>query len=140
MNRIVHVLDIAAPREAVYAAITTRDGLAGWWTTKVDTDGRKGSTIKFRFRGDFNPEMLITRLDDLAAVGWTCTGGHANWLDNTFRFELRGSSKGTSLRFTQVYARELDLDTYGTYNFNWGYYLDSLTMLVEKGTGKPFQA
>ena len=37
-------------------------------------------------------------------------------------------------------TRELSDDAYGTYNFNWGYYLESLRLLGETGTGKPFQA
>ena len=32
----------------------------------------------------------------------------------------------TRLRFTQDYAVELSDDDYGIYNFNWGYYLESL--------------
>jgi uncharacterized protein YndB with AHSA1/START domain len=140
MKTIIHVVDIAASRKKVYDAITTREGLAGWWSTKVNGGEAKGSTIKFIFAADFNPDMLVTRLEEPNVVGWTCTGGHANWQDNAFLFELRESDKGTSLRFTQTYARELDLDVYGTYNFNWGFYLDSLAMLVEKGKGKPFKA
>jgi hypothetical protein len=27
---------------------------------------------------------------------------------------------------------------YGTYNFNWGYYLNSLKRLCEEGVGTPF--
>jgi uncharacterized protein YndB with AHSA1/START domain len=140
MKQIIHVVDIAAPRKKVYEAIATREGLAGWWSTKVTGGQELGSTIKFVFVGDFNPNMLVTRLEEPTIVAWTCTGGHSNWQDNTFLFELRESNKGTSLRFTQTYARELELDVYGTYNFNWGFYLDSLTMLVEKGKGKPFEA
>jgi len=37
-------------------------------------------------------------------------------------------------------AVELADDYYGVYNFNWGYYLESLRLLCVTGTGKPFQA
>ena len=56
------------------------------------------------------------------------------------RFELEEKGTGTVVRFWQNYARELSDDAYGTYNFNWGYYLESLRLLGETGTGKPFQA
>src|SRR5262249_28032029 len=46
----------------------------------------------------------------------------------------------TGLTFVQVYAQELSDEVYGTYNFNWGYYLGSLKSLCETGTGTPFQA
>jgi hypothetical protein len=44
----------------------------------------------------------------------------------------------TRLRFWQEYAVELADDYYGVYNFNWGYYLESLRLLCVTGTGKPF--
>ena len=44
------------------------------------------------------------------------------------------------VRFWQGYARELSDDDYGTYNFNWRYYLESLRLFSNTGSGKPFQA
>ena len=67
--------------------------------------------------------------------------GHEPWKDNTFRFELFRLDDGrTRLRFWQHYAVELEDDYYGIYNFNWGYYLESLRLLCTTGTGKPFPA
>ena len=43
------------------------------------------------------------------------------------------------MRFWQHYARELDDDSYGIYNYNWGYYLESLRLLCETRAGKPFE-
>ena len=42
--------------------------------------------------------------------------------------------------FAQDYARELSDEVYGIYNFNWGYYLNSLKQYCEKGVGVPFVA
>jgi quinol monooxygenase YgiN/uncharacterized protein YndB with AHSA1/START domain len=136
VRTIVHTVEINGTREAVHAALTTIDGLAGWWTPTVAGNPVAGGVIDFTFGGDFNPDM---RVDDADAdkVAWTCVGGHDNWAANVFTFELRGTAP-VRLRFTQQYARELEIDVYGTYNFNWGYYLDSLRMLVETGNGKPF--
>ena len=38
------------------------------------------------------------------------------------------------------YAVELDDDAYGIYNFNWGYYLESLRLYCTTGMGQPFPA
>jgi hypothetical protein len=72
-------------------------------------------------------------------VRWRCVAGHEPWLDNTFRFEIAGAAP-TQLMFRHDYARELSDVAYATYNFNWGYYLESLRRLLETGQGKPFQA
>jgi uncharacterized protein YndB with AHSA1/START domain len=72
------VVDINVPRAKVYEALTTQKGLLGWWTTKVETDGKQGSVIDFTFEGDFNPDMRITQFKEPEVVGWTGVGGHDN--------------------------------------------------------------
>ena len=52
---------------------------------------------------------------------------------------LREAAGERSVQFVQQYAQELDDNTYGTYNFNWGYYLGSLKQFCETGTGTPFE-
>jgi uncharacterized protein YndB with AHSA1/START domain len=141
MRTIHHVLDIDAPAWSVWRALTERDGLAGWWSTRLGMDpAAAGASIRFTFDGDFNPVMQITALDEGRELRWRCTGGHQNWQDNTFTFELvpLGDDR-TRLRFTQDYAVELSDDDYGVYNFNWGYYLESLRLLCTTGTGKPYE-
>ena len=139
MKTILHTVHIHASPPTVFEALTTRAGVTGWWTTEADLDPGVGGIIRFEFRGDFNPRMEQTRLVDGQLVEWRCVEGHPNWQDNTFEFVIRDADRGTSLRFVQHYAQELDDDTYGTYNFNWGYYLGSLKKLCETGSGTPFE-
>jgi len=142
MRTIHHVLDIDAAPAGVWSALTEAEGLAGWWSTKVDTElAAVGTRIRFTFAGDFNPVMEITSIAEPTALEWRCIEGHTNWDDNTFEFELVPLHDGrTRLRFTQNYATELSDDDYGVYNFNWGFYLESLRLLCVTGTGKPFSA
>ena len=57
-----------------------------------------------------------------------------------FRFRVAAAGEHRSrLRFWQEYAVELADDYYGVYNFNWGYYLESLRLLCVTDTGKPYQ-
>jgi hypothetical protein len=98
-----------------------------------------GELVRWTFAGDFNPVMKITELNPPSVLEWECISGHTNWQDNHFRFELASLNPNrTRLRFWQHYATELSDDDYGTYNFNWGYYLESLRALCAVGTGKPF--
>ena len=140
MKKILHVVTIKSPRETVYKAITMQKGLASWWSTKVTVENGVGGVADFTFGGDFNPDMKVTKLEDNKAVHWMCVSGHDNWQDNTFSFELSDTEEGTMLMFTQIYAQELDDVTYGVYNYNWGYYLDSLREYLEDGKGKPYPA
>lgn len=139
MKTIIHTVHIHSPREVVYKALTTEEGVTGWWTTKATLHPGVGGVIEFTFVGDFNPHMSQLALAEGERVAWRCVAGHTNWLSNTFTFALRNVGGEPSLQFVQEYAQELDDDTYGTYNFNWGYYLGSLKALCEKGAGTPFE-
>jgi Activator of Hsp90 ATPase homolog 1-like protein len=138
MKQIIHAVHIHAAPSDVFQALTTAEGLRRWWTTQVQAEEREGGVISFTFTGDFNPRMKQTRLDLDLRVEWLCVAGHSNWQDNTFSFALEERKGETLLMFSQGYARELSDEVYGTYNFNWGYYLNSLKLLCEKGAGVPF--
>jgi uncharacterized protein YndB with AHSA1/START domain len=140
LKKIIHFLRIHAAPAAVYRALTTEEGLTSWWSNSARVEPGLGGVIDFRFAGDFNPDMKVTRLDENQRVEWKCVAGHDNWQDNTFLFDLRDANGETDLMFVQVYAQELSDEVYGTYNFNWGYYLGSLKQLCETGIGMPFQS
>lgn len=141
MKKILHVFDVKVSKDKVFAALTTQRGLASWWTTDVIAENGVGGKIEFHFGGaaDFHPKMEVTQLEADQAVRWKCIGGHDNWLDNTFSFTIKKHDAGTRVTFTQDYARELSDDDYGIYNFNWGYYLESLRLYCEKGEGQPYR-
>ena len=140
MRKILHFVHVRAPVTKVYAALTTEKGLAGWWSTRVRARPEVGSVADFTFLEGFNPDMEITALEPDRRVEWRCVGGHDNWRDNTFSFALDERDGGTGLMFVQHYARELDDETYGNYNYNWGFYLLSLKKLCETGSGTPHRA
>jgi hypothetical protein len=116
--------------------------MASWWSTKVDApDASVGTLVRWTFAGDFNPVMEILEVEESQNLVWRCADGHVPWQDSTFRFQIEATGANrTRLRFWQDYAVELADDYYATYNFNWGYYLESLRLLCSTGTGRPFRA
>jgi uncharacterized protein YndB with AHSA1/START domain len=142
MRTVHHLFEIAAPRETVFRSLTTAPGLAAWWTTEVNADEvAVGATIRFTFRGPFSPRMRITELDPPAGVAWGGIGGHDAWGRATaIRFRLDAADGGTLVRFWHQLGPATGDDTLAGVNFNWGYYLDSLRLACETGSGKPFRA
>ncbi len=141
MKTILHLSDVAASPEKVFAALISTDGLAAWWTTKVTGDASADGVIEFTFGEDgFDPDMQVVELEPPSLVAWQCVGGVEQWADNNFRFELEDRDGATRVRFRQDYATELSDDDYAIYNYNWGYYIESLRLYCETGTGKPFAA
>ncbi|MGW1895766.1 SRPBCC family protein [Streptomyces sp. NPDC002004] len=140
MRTILHVVVTKASRSALYEALTTQEGLAGWWTTGVSAMPVIGSVISFRFTGDFHPEMKIMKLDPDTEIDWICVGGHDPWDDARFVFGLSDLPDGsTRLRFRQEYAQEPSDDAFGTDNFAWAHALVSLRRYAETGIGRPFR-
>ena len=140
MKQIIHVFDVKAPRERVYEALTTAEGLRGWWTRDLDADIRVGGRINFRFANVFHPVMEVVNLDPGRRVEWKCVAGEKDWQDNRFVFAMEDRGGMTLVSFLQDYALELSDEVYGRFNFNWGYYLGSLKKLCETGQGFPFSA
>jgi uncharacterized protein YndB with AHSA1/START domain len=138
-NMVHHVFEIASPPETVFDALTTTVGLAGWWNTTARASARSvGGLISVSFDG-FSPQMQVTRIDPPRSLTWQGLGPNPAWGDsNTLRVELEATQDGTVVHFWHELGAELN--DFGTTNFNWGYYLDSLRLLCETGAGKPFRA
>lgn len=46
---IERAMKLSASRSDVWRALTTEDGLAGWWADRVEVDLRPGGTMRFHF-------------------------------------------------------------------------------------------
>lgn len=141
MKTIHHVFDMDAAAASAWAALAEPGQMSGWWTTQVTSPPPViGTRVHWSFTDDFSPVMEIIALDPGTELQWRCVSGHQPWQDSRFRFQLVDLGDGQAkVRFWQEYAVELADDYYGVYNYNWGYYLESLRLLCTTGTGKPFR-
>ena len=72
--------------EKVYDALTTVDGLAGWWTADTRGSGDVGGVLEFRFLpGGFDMEVLETRPSE--RVVWRVVDGPEEWVGTTVGLE-----------------------------------------------------
>jgi uncharacterized protein YndB with AHSA1/START domain len=143
VRHILHVLDVQTPRAEVWDALTTRVGLAGWWTRDVRSEEHPavGDPIAFHFADLFHPVMkVIDKVPDERLAWKGIAKVEPAWLDSTFTFRLEPRGKLTTVTFSQTYAHDITDEEYGRFNYNWGYYLCSLKRLCETGEGHPFEA
>ena len=87
---VTHTEFIKAPRERVYDAFATADGLDGWFTRGSRVDARPGGEIYFRW-ADWGPEKNI----NMDATGRVIEAKRPE----RFVYEWPGDEKGT---FTTV--------------------------------------
>jgi uncharacterized protein YndB with AHSA1/START domain len=136
-HSIKHLFHIAAPRAKVYEAITTIQGLSGWWTRQTAGDGKAGGVLEFRFGPQYLNTMKVKELKPNESVTWECTGDAEEWIGTVFTFRLDENEGKTRVRFEQANWKN-NSDFYAACNFSWGRYLVSLRNLCEKGKGDPF--
>lgn len=110
---------IAADRERVFDAITTREGIDGWWGPALAAEPKKGSVVELDHSlGDLF-RFEVTELVPNERVVWTCVSAFddpsnpaSEWRGQRLTFELAprqpepllGAARDvTVLRFTQTW-------------------------------------
>ncbi|MEE1944728.1 SRPBCC domain-containing protein [Pedobacter sp. KR3-3] len=134
---ICHRLLIGAPVEKVYWALTTQEGLAGWWTPDTTAKPEIGSVSRFGFGPDYFKEMEVTELKPYHLVKWRCLKAFEDWIGTTLTFELEPHQKGCTLLFHhdgwEAYTPE-----FASCSFDWALFFRSLKFLCETGKGFPY--
>ena len=136
MVDILHRVGVekASPTE-VYEALTTVDGLAGWWTDRTTGDPEVGGTLEFRFiPGGFDMEVVETRPAE--HVRWRVADGPEEWIGTTIDWKLRQDGDYTIVLFTHRDWKEPGEFMHHC-STKWGQFLMSLKSLVETGVGQP---
>jgi hypothetical protein len=119
----------------VYKALTTREGLAGWWTIDTQGESKVGGILQFRFRaGGF--DMKVLELDPARRVLWQVVDGPAEWIGTKVSFELRQESDWTLVFFRHQGWKEPVEFMYHC-STKWAVFLLSLKSLLETGKGAP---
>jgi len=136
MVDILHRVGITAPQTAVYEALTTPDGLAGWWTEDTSGDGATGGVLEFRFPpfGGFDMKVLDTQPGE--HVLWEVIDGPEEWVGTQITWDLRTEEEYTIVMFTHRGWRE-PVEFMHHCSTKWATFLLSLKALVEAGEGSP---
>jgi uncharacterized protein YndB with AHSA1/START domain len=136
MVDILHRVGVKSPRpDEVYAALTTVDGLAGWWTDDTSGDAGVGGVLRFRFPpGGFDMEVVEQRPGE--RVSWKVVDGPVEWVGTTIDWDLRQDGDWTIVLFRHGGWAE-PVEFMHHCSTKWATYLMSLKALVETGTGAP---
>ena len=136
MVDILHRIGVTSSPDDVYAALTTVDGLAGWWTEDTEGDGDVGGVIRFRF-GDLGGfDMKVMDVQPAELVLWEVVDGPEEWIGTQVRFELKQEEDFTIVLFSHAGWRE-PVEFMHHCSTKWATFLMSLKRLVETGAGEP---
>jgi uncharacterized protein YndB with AHSA1/START domain len=135
MVDILHRICVKSSPDEVYQALTTTDGLAGWWATDTHGEGQVGGVLQFRFvAGGF--DMNVVELDQAKRVLWEVIDGPEEWIGTRVSWELKEESDQTTVLFKHLGWRE-PVEFMHHCSTKWAMFLMSLKSLLETGTGSP---
>jgi uncharacterized protein YndB with AHSA1/START domain len=125
----------SASPDDVYAALTTLEGLSGWWATDTKGQTEVGGILRFRFEpGGFDMKVLESKPAE--SVLWEVIDGPAEWIGTTVRWDLKQVGDYTIVLFAHEGWKEPVEFMYHC-STKWATFLVSLKQLVETGTGAP---
>ena len=141
MADIIHRVGIKAPISKVYEALSTVEGIAGWWTRHTSGSSKIGETIGVRFHSVDGKEigsmtMEVKALDPNKKVQWRFTSGPEEWVGTDVIFSLSQEGNYTIVLFGHKNWRAANVFT-SHCSMKWATFLLSLRELVETGKGKP---
>lgn len=141
MADIIHRVGIKAPLQEVYQALSTVEGIAGWWTKDTSGMSQVGETIVVRFVSPEGTElgsmnMVVKALDPGKKVHWNFTAGPEEWIGTDVIFDLHEEGEHTIVLFAHRNWKE-EVEFMAHCSMKWGVFMLSLKELVETGKGKP---
>ncbi len=141
MADILHKVGIkSSSLDDVYQALTTRDGLSGWWTINTQGESKVGGTLRFRFSaggvdvGGF--EMKVLELNPAKRVLWQVADGPAEWIGTKISFDLKQEGEYVIVLFKHQDWNE-PVEFMHHCSTKWAIFLMSLKSLLETGKGTP---
>ncbi len=137
MVDILHRVGAKASPEDVYAALTTIDGLASWWTEDTKGEDKVGGVIEFRFGEAGGFDMLVLEAQPAECVLWEVVDGPEEWIGTQVRLELKQEEGFTIVLFSHEGWKE-PVEFMHHCSTRWATFLMSLKAMVETGKGEPW--
>jgi len=129
---------VEAQPDALFDALTTLTGLAGWWT-EVTGSGHADGELRFFF-GSADPCIMHVDEAGPSSVVWTTTKCDflTDWVGTRLAFTITPLDVDLSELHFRHYGMTPELDCHDFCTNSWGHYMQSLRRYVETGQGEPF--
>ncbi len=131
MHDILHRVGANAKPEAVFAALTTIDGLRSWWISGTTGAAAAGGLIDFGFS-----RMKVLAADPHTLVHWQCVSGPDEWVGTDITFKLEWKRGQTFILFKHANWKE-PVEFMHHCSTKWAVFLLSLKDAIEHGKGQP---
>jgi uncharacterized protein YndB with AHSA1/START domain len=125
-----------ASSQTTFRALTTLEGLRGWWTPEVTGQPSVGHELDFHFAGvEESIRMHVDAAEPSHSLTWTCLehSGAREWSGSTVSFYLRADGHDRCTITLEHHGVPHEL-----VNPGWQHFLTSLANYAATGTGNPY--
>lgn len=115
-DRIERTMELPHAPKKVWAALTTAEGLGGWFGNEATIDLRPGGAVEMRWTDGGSASMRVERVEEpsVFAFTWGIYGLPEDDPRRTYvEFVLEPSGSGTTLRVVESGFAQLPDDCYG---------------------------
>ena len=139
MPDILMQFDVAAEPATVFGALTTKQGLAGWWSTRAEVPSGVGQVVKVSFPdAPMTWDLQIVDSAEPDRLAWHCVGGPPQWINTDVAFGLgHKPDGGTLVMFDHRGFAEADA-MFRIVSYHWAHILGRLASYAETGTPAPY--
>ncbi|MDT9688965.1 SRPBCC domain-containing protein [Streptomyces sp. P9(2023)] len=139
MPDIALQIHVASDPATVYRAISTGEGVAGWFTTAAEIGEGVGALHRLSFPGaPMTWDFRVDQAEDGKLLAQTVQGGPPQWLDTKLRYALEEHPEGgTLVRFDHTGFAEID-DMFREVTMGWAGMFMRLKEYVEGGRPVPY--
>ena len=134
-DRIERTVEIAHPPAAVWAALTTAEGLGAWFGQEAAIDLRPGGAASMKWDSGHTADMRVERVEEPTAFAftWHIYGLPDDDPRRTYvEFTLEPAGQGTRLTVVESGFAQLSADAHKTaYDGNAGGWVSELGELVD---------
>ena len=132
-DRIERTVEFAHPPDAVWAALTTAEGLGAWFGDEAAIDLLPGGAAWMKWAGRYTVDMRVERVEEPTVFGftWQISGLPEDDPRRTYvEFTLEPAGTGTRLRVVETGFAQLPNDsrrkTYDSHAEGWASELGDL--------------
>jgi uncharacterized protein YndB with AHSA1/START domain len=136
MVDILHRVGIeSSSPDEVYRALTTLEGLSGWWADNTQGDTNVGGVLRFRFEAG-GIDTKVIELRPAERVLWEVVDGPEEWIGTRVSWDLKQEGDYANVLFKHEGWRE-PVEFMHHCSTKWAVFMMSLKSLLETGKGAP---
>jgi uncharacterized protein YndB with AHSA1/START domain len=139
MATILLRVPVEAESGAAYEALSTTDGIRGWWSNHIEGAEGEGSTMKVTFPdAPITFDFQIIEQAPERRVAWRCLAGPPEWIGTELSFDLETDAEGNNSVLFAHDGWSTTQESFPFIAYSWAQILPRLKKLAETADRDPF--